>query len=271
MQTIQVQEIDGYKIITKINTTLGMEDPEATRKIVEVEIQKTDIFKKIVALKNQMGTYIQQATLAARSAKTAKKSGQPWQAFWNEFLTRTAQAKACEDELKLLAIEFKQKYCELMVKHAVYFNLSAGEEYIEDAEADEIEALMIQAYAEGAVLDRDKKKVPDNRGRLFWAKTDKWNRTEIRKLGDVAPVGGIEEKNLSTAQITEITNQMEIERIASLKAADKAEEKIQVISALQQRAGAMNSELSVQGNKSALATAQMWLSEEMKKVELRYA
>ncbi len=270
MQTIQTKEIDGYRVILKINSALGMEDPVATQKVVAGKIQDEAVYKKIDAIKSQMGVYIQQAVMAGRNAKSAKISGQPWQAFWDEHLTRTAQAKACEEELKPLAVEIKKKYGELMMKHAVYFNLSNGEELIEDAEADEIESLMNAAYTEGKVLCRDKSTVINNVGRVYWKKTDKWAKTEIKKLGEVAPIGGIEMQNFNDVQKAEIVAQIEAERIAGLTPQVKTDEKNQVLAAINVKAGAMHSELLVQGDAAALTKAKAWQTAEIQKVEAKY-
>jgi len=210
-------------------------------------------------------------TLAARSAKGAKIAGQPWQNFWNEYLTRTAQAKACEDELKPLWIELKKVFGTLIMQNAVYFKLSNGEELIEDSEADEIETLMNAAYAEGKVLCRDKTTVINNVGRVFWTKTDKWAKTEIKKLGEVAPIGGIEMQNLNEAQISEIKNQIESARIAGLTSQAKSEEKAAVIKSLSGKAIAMRSELEIKRDPAALQKSQDWLDDAVHDAEATYA
>jgi len=45
MKTIQTKDIDGYQVILKINSALGMEDPVATQKIVADKIKDEEIFK----------------------------------------------------------------------------------------------------------------------------------------------------------------------------------------------------------------------------------
>ena len=72
MKTVITQKINDYKIIKNIGNAGGMIDPIETKKIVAVEIGKTDIAKQINGLKKQMNIYMSQAHQARRAKNDSK-------------------------------------------------------------------------------------------------------------------------------------------------------------------------------------------------------
>ena len=72
MKNIITQQIDGHQIITRIEGAGGLIDPEATRRRVAVEIEKTDVAKQINEQKSMMAVYARQAYQASKNHRTAK-------------------------------------------------------------------------------------------------------------------------------------------------------------------------------------------------------
>lgn len=271
MKTIKTQNIDGYDVIIGTHDAGGFVDAEATRKIVEKEILKTPEWKNLNEKKGHMQVYANQAAQAARNAARAKTPGDKNNAV-NEYQERWKQIREIQEDMKPLASALQSKYGELMTAHAQYFSLKPDEFYADETEAAEIENLMVEATAAGEVVTKDKTRVKNYVGRVYWKKSGStWTKAEITRLGDVPASGAIEARDLTENQQAEISDQLEKERIAGLSAQKKAAEKEAVIAGLVARAGLMKSELEVKGDNKALKTSQDWLAAETAKVEIKYA
>lgn len=271
MKTIMTQEIDGYDIITNIYSAGGLIDPVATQKVVAVEIEKTDVWTEIEAVKSQMQTYANQAVQARRNSKDATNEADK-KRFWDEYKSRQLQMSDLRDDLKPLVIVFNQKRRELTLEHAVYFHPAQGEEIITDEHAEAVHAKMVEATTEGKVVDKDLNKIDNFCGRKFWKKVgDTWTKTEISKLGAKPPTGAIDEEDLTEPELAEITEQVEIDRIAALSSTEKLAEKNNILAGLVGRAAMMKSELEITGDPDPLGNAQAWLAAETVKVEAKYA
>jgi len=269
MKTIITKEIDGYKIIIGIGDAGGLIDPEATRKIVNKKIQDTETWKNINQIKKQMQVYANQAMQAKKNIKSAK-SEQEKRKFSDEWKFRTGQMKELENDLKPLAFELKKVFRQMTLQEAIYFE-TGKDRIVEDAEADKINQLMIEATQEGALVDENKNKVVDNRGKVFWKKDGSdWYKTEINKIG--VDGNGILESDLSESQRTEIAEYLEKKRIEGLTAAQKTAEKESKIDSLALQADQMKGKLIIQGTKEAdaLSQAKTWYDSEVAKVESLY-
>jgi hypothetical protein len=271
MKTIKTEKIDGLDVIVGICDASGFIDPEATRKIVEIEIRKTPEWKSLEEKKAEMQVFANQAAQAAKNAKKAKTPGER-NGFNGEYQENWKKIKDGQKEMLPIAQAIKKKYGELMLEHAKYFSLNPSETYVEDAEAEEIENLMIEATAAGEVVARDKTRVPDFRGKRYWKKSGQtWAMAEITRLGDKPTSGAVEETALSESQRVEIAEQVEKDRIAAMKSADKLKEKGLVLTGAVKQAGLMKSELEVQGDSQALKKSKDWLAEETVRIEGKYA
>lgn len=270
MKTITTKNIDGLDIITNIGNVDGLIDPEATKKIVKVEILKTDVHKNVEKIKKQMSVYGRQAYEAMKHAKKAKTEADK-NKFTAEYNGRSLQFKEEQEKLKPLAVEMSAIYKSMMVEHAEYFHPKQGEEIVEDADANRIEQKMIAATASGKLLDRDEKEIHNYVGRVFWQKVqDKWEKWECHSLG-IAPFAGSKEmKDLTESEISEISEQIEIDRIAGLKSVNKAAEKASILSGLLTRSAVMKTELDILADSKSLTKAQAWLADETVKVEAKY-
>lgn len=271
MKTILKQTIDGHEIITNVLDAGGLIDPVATQKIVNIKMKDTDTYKAIEDVKKQIQTYVYQASQAKNNSKMAKTPNEK-KKHWEDFKLRCGQIKELEEQLKPLAVEIQQLNKEMIIEHAVYFTPGPGEEIIDDNKADEITALMVDATANNQLIKSDLTVVDDYRGKTYWKKlTDGWKKQEILKLGDVPKSGYIEDKNLTVEQKSEISEQLEKERIAALSSMEKEAEKLIVIAELKMQAVTMRSSLEIDGDPDALEKAREWLNEEVAKVEIKYA
>lgn len=266
-----IQEIDGYNIITNIYSAGGLIDPVATQKVVAVEVGKTDVWTEIEAVKSQMQIYANQAVQARRNSRDAT-NGADKKRFWDEYKARELQMSDLREDLRPLIVLFDRKRKELTLEHAVYFHPAQGEEMITDEHAETVRAKMVEATAEGKVVDKDLNKIDNFRGCKFWKKVgDAWTKTEITKLGVKPPASAIEEKDLTEPERNEVNEQIEIDRIAALSSTEKLAEKNNVLAALVGRAAMMKSELDITGDPDPLGNAQAWLAAETALVEIKYA
>lgn len=274
MKTIKTQTIDGYRVITGIYDGAGFIDPVATKKIVDVEITKSETYREIERLKsNALGLAVQ-AKQAQRNARTAKTDAERRQ-FWSEYQNRHDDIDAIQAQLLPLATTLKKEISALTLEHARYFNLPPDEEYRDDAEAQAIADAMTTALDNGAVLalaGNEIVEVKDRRGKRYYQKTgEKWTASDITALGIEPAATAIAEADLSESQRSEIAEQFEAERIAKLKTTDKVAEKTAVLDALAGQAQAMKGKLEIMGDAEALAKAMAWYDTESAKTEAKYA
>lgn len=271
MKALTTQKIDGFDIITRVCPAEGFIDPEETKKIVNVEIEKTDAWKDIETIKNQMQTYAHQAMQAKRNTGSARTESERTK-FWDEYRGRVAQMAELQDQLKPLAVNLKSKQKDLIMGHARYFKPRDGEEIIDDKYAEKVEMKMIKATSGGNLIDKNLDEIVNHKGKKFWNKVSgKWNKTEIYKIGVNSPVGAMEENELDEEEKAEITVQMETERITALSIVEKETEKSNALAVLLGRATMMRSELEILGDPDALKKSQEWLADETILVEEKYA
>lgn len=275
MKTIKTKQIDGYTVIESVQSAGGFIDPEATKKIVAVEIAKTEVYQQIEALKNKMLEHAVKAREAQIKARQAKQGGKAFEEYWTEYKAEMEKFNSIQTELLPLATTLKSEFTRLTLEHAVYFNLPEGEELCEDDAADEISAALESAASNGSVValqGGEIVEVVDNRGKRFYHQSGgRWVCAEITKLGETAKKSAIAESDLSEAQRAEIIEQAETDRIAALKSTDKEKEKNQVIAGLKSQAAQLKSEYEIEGDAEALTKAQAWYQEQVQVVELKYA
>ena len=275
MKTIITKEIDGYKIIYGFGSASAIIDVEATKPIVQKEIEKSNNFKEKVKLLQQMAVYAQQAQQAKRNAKDALTDGEK-RKFMDEFNFRYSQMKEIEKDLHSLDEKLKVEQKKLIQENAVYFSLKLSdginEKIISDEDAENIMVKMQKATSEGKHLDIDGNEIDDYRFKKYWKKVDdKWLLSEPSKLGDVPEPGSIKETDLTDGQVLEIQDQKEKERIGKMKTSERVAEKDRIISGLVSRAAQLKNEYEITGKSKPLEKAQTWLADETAKVETKYS
>lgn len=270
MKSIKAMNVDGYDIVTHILSAGGFIDAEATKKIVNKEIQKTDVFKSIATIKKQMRVYMNQAAQAKRNEKNVTTKEQKDKIFtdWKKYVDL---ATSLQDDLKPLGKELKEKFSELMLKHAVYFNPPKDEFLVSDTEAQNISDKLTIALDKNMMLTKDLKEIPCFKFKKFWTKIDnKWVMTDIKKIGVLPPKNSIEESCLNDEQKQEIKIQLEKERISNLKVTEKDIELNAKLDSLKKQAVQMRSELEIMNDENSLVKAQDWLAVETEKINTLY-
>ena len=272
MKTVITKNIDGIDIIINTGDAGGLIDPLETKKIVDVEIQKSEHYKTIQQINTQIKVYRNQAQQAKKNSigaviPTEKKK------FWDEHIFRSKQADELMPDLKEPTAEMGKEYKLLMVKHAIYFNSipaeGVSEKIIPDEECKNIREKLNEATQKNMLLSRDLKLIKDVRGKVFFKKeSDGWKAWQASKIIDNPPSGYVQE--LTDDEIKEVSEQRENERIAGLNSQAKTAEKENIISGIVARAGIMKNELEVSGDSGALKKAQGWLEKEKKVIENMY-
>lgn len=112
------------------------------------------------------------------------------------------------------------------------------------------------------------KVIQDNRGIVFWMNDGKYRKTEITKLGQAVPKGGILQNDLSVDQVAEINDQLNIERISSLSADEKSKEKEYVLSGILREAALKGTESQITG---VAFDAKKWYADQKAIIDQRYA
>jgi hypothetical protein len=269
MRTKITQNIDGYDIIIGIGE--AQIDGVATMPIVENALRETVEYKAVEAKKQELSVLINQTAQAMKNARDSKTQSEK-NKYVAEYQQNQELQKGIESELKTLISPLHQKQHELILKHAVYFQPKEGETVISKDEADIIENAMITATNNDCYVDINLKQICDNRGKTAWSKSGgKWVKRDITVLGDDLKAGEILQNNLSEIQQSEISIQLEAERISKLSESDKLKEKESLISVLAARANSMRGELEIQGDSKALVKSQDWYKAEVSKVESKYS
>lgn len=263
MKTVLYNVIDGLKIITGF--ALPTVDPVETNRIVDGytdeqgefhpgKIHETPEHQAAEAKKAEF----YQAINDLKSAAVAK----------DEVKYRNAleAMKVRQEELRPLARARAEKIIALRLQNAVHFEPRTGEVIMAAAEADErLEA--IQNAPQGTLIALGGSIVEDNRGKVFFRRiSGKWGRTHIVKLGDKIPSGAILEQDVTETQRTEI----ERDRVRALPEELRMKEREKVLSLVLKSAGAMRSDLEIQGDPDALQKSQDWYQAERARLETLY-
>jgi hypothetical protein len=243
-------------------------DAERTNPIAQKELEKTDAYKQIEALKKEMAGYAQQAKQAFNNAKRAIAESEKSKIV-DEYKARSFQAREVEEKIKPLVPVLQAEYKELIIKHAVYFESANANEFIVN-NGDEILVKLNEAVSLNKKLSRDLKMIDDYRGKTFYKKVSgKWIEEKINVLGQ-KPAEGFKAE-LSEAEKLEYAEQKETERIKNLSVSEREKELSQKIDALLSQSITMRSSLEIQGDPEALKKAQEWYLLEKGKVEALYS
>jgi hypothetical protein len=160
---------------------------------------------------------------------------------------------------------------ELTEQYAVYPEPLPDEAVFEDNDDRIIELeSKIAGIGEKQILDLDSKKViPDLRGTKYHFKTnDVWVEAEITTVGISLPDGAVLPERLTPEQQTEIAEQKETERIASLSPENKTAEKKALLDALADEADHLARRAAIQGTDFNAVT---WYQEHKGSIEEKYA
>ncbi len=162
----------------------------------------------------------------------------------------------------------KAKRLALIQKHAVYFHPSPREKIVSNETWAELKEKH-EKKKEHEVVALDGRVLADYRGKTDYRrnKAGKLEQYTIEELG-IIPA----KPELNEAESKEYAEQMEEERIAAMKKADRDAEKLAVIDSLADRAVVLRSKGEIQGKTAAvsLADATAWYNAEVAKVEAKY-
>lgn len=162
----------------------------------------------------------------------------------------------------------KSKRLALIQKHAVYFHPSPREKIVSNETWAELKEKH-EKRKEREVVALDGRVLADYIGKIDHRrnKAGKLEQFTIEDLG-VIPA----KPELNEAEAKEYAEQIETERIAAMKKADRDTEKLAVIDSLADRAALMRSKGEIQGKTAAasLSDATAWYNAEVAKVEAKY-
>jgi hypothetical protein len=267
-KVILTKKVDGHEVIVGFRK-LSIE-PIETKKIVDVEIEKTAEFIDNGVKYNQKITAIKLSSEKKKAAgeKQKKNDKAGADALWADAVIIDKQVETYEEELKVLSRDLAAKKKELMQTHAVYFEPSRGEIAKSD---DEIAVLMDKvATAQGFVCP-DGTVLADNRGARFAVdKNGKWNYHEIVSIGVDIPADAIMYDDLDADQKKAVDLQREIDAASKLSAADRVQCKsLESEKALNEAAG-LRSKLEIQGADDALEQSQEFYNSRLSELEVIY-
>lgn len=162
----------------------------------------------------------------------------------------------------------KAKRLAIIQKHAVYFQPSPREKVVSNETWTELKEKH-KARKEREVVTLEGRVLADHRGRIDHRrnKAGKLEQFTIEELG-VVPA----KETLTESEAREYAEQLDAERIAGMKKADKDAEKAAIVDGLVTQAALMRSKAEIKGEtaQKALTDATAWYQAEAAKVEAKY-
>jgi hypothetical protein len=268
--TVLTEKIGGFIIVKGFDRPVI--EPFETRKKVEIEIKKTDEWKAFDAKKKAIENECKMAAQARKSKALARKNKNvaDVEKYHADDLMRTKNAENLMAEMGPIKKAMQKKHKELMNSQAVYFSPRPGEEIIEPTEVFTLSE-KVKALKSNEVLLRDGTVKPDFVGKSYWKKgASGWAKNTITEIGKKIPTGGKLPEDLTGDEQTEISEQLNLERIGKLSISDKESEKLGVIDGLAGQAATMKSKLEIQSDSQALQKSQDWYNAEVLKIEEVY-
>lgn len=267
MKLIITQNIDGFEIITGIyNPSI---DPVETSKKVSEKIKETDVYKHIEMKKDEIKNKMVAAS-QARQSMNRSKVPEDQKKYHEEFILRIGQVNELQKDIENKLPELENERIDLSIAEAVYFETKDNEHLKTFSESEGICIKMQAATDNGNLLDINENEVSDNRGIVYWEKSDKWYKTEIEEIGVNIPPSGIVEGDLSNQQKTEIFDQIETERVSGLDQRTKDYEKSIAIENAASQAGDMLKKLEIQNDPDPIGNARSWYNEQVVIIEDKY-
>lgn len=185
---------------------------------------------------------------------------------WDEQVA--LQAKI-QEQCRIQSASVEQMRRSLVVLHAVRFTTSGVEE-IDDATKDVL-ATKLATLAPDTRLLLDGTTVIDKIGDKYWTKTvDTWAETEISELNTEIPEGSFKWNDLDKAQVAEIEDQINRERIAAMTPEARTAEKDGLIAKALMSASLKKGEFEIMGSEDPLAASQEWYAARVAEIEERY-
>lgn len=275
MKTIITENIDGYEVIKAFSVPVI--EPIETEKKTRSAIVETQEYKDVERKKQELNNRLKMAHQVNDSMRAMYKKNpncvkdEKYVLLLSEKTVHEGKAQELLKEIVALSKTAKDKYRELYIQSAEYFEPRGGETLVPAVKADALKK-QADALGEWERLCVDGSVIIDKRGVKYWIKeTGTWIKKDIFKINvDIEP-GGKMYSDLSEIEKQEIGDQLETERINALSPAEKTAEKNNIIDGLAGQAAMMKSKLEIQGDAAALKKSQDWYNTEVAKVETKYA
>lgn len=270
MPYVQTKMIGAYQIVVGFATPTI--DPVESAKVIDPLLEDTDIYKRFIELKNELGALQAEQIAIWNVWKLIKvKTSPDWLDCERQYRRAEENIREIQAKLAHQSNLLEQKRRQLLDEHAVRFTICGCEE-VDQVTFDSLQT-KLRTRAPDTYLLRDGSTLIDKIGVKYWTKpADKWIETEITELGvDVPENDAYLWDDLTKEQTIEIFAQQEVDRIAALNSTDRAEEKETKIILAKRKAGSLKSEYEIEGRFDPLADAQAWYADRLAEIEATYA
>jgi uncharacterized protein YqgV (UPF0045/DUF77 family) len=268
MPYIRTQVIGANKIVVSFEPPSF--DPVESRKVIDPLLVQCDEYIELDNLKTQYAAIEAQKKAIWADWQTQNRNSSEWAA--SEKLWNAAIGEGMKLQTMMRAQVDKVEHCrrELLENVGVRFEV-VGAETVDQATWDDLVEKM-KLLNEGERLLDDGTVVVDQVGTKYWTKpTDTWIETEITELGDTVPASGaFLHEDLTTAQLVEIADQRELDRIAALTTEEKDQEKQAMIDQAARDAGALKSQYEIENRLDPLGDAQAWYAAKVAEIDAKY-
>ncbi|NIS54598.1 MAG: hypothetical protein GWN94_26485 [Phycisphaerae bacterium] len=269
MPYVQTKMIGAYQVV--VGFQCPTIDPIESAKVVDPLLAETDIFKRFVQLKNELGAAQgEKIAIWADWKKITVKTSPQWRECERKYRAVEDKIREIQAQLAHQSNLLEEKRRQLLESNAVRFTIRGCEE-IDEATCNDLQT-KFRTRAPSTYLLFNGTTLIDKIGTKYWTKpADKWIETEITELGVDVPVDAYLWDDLTKEQTLEIFEQQETERIAALTTEDRAEEKNTKIILAKRKAGALKGEYEIEGRLDPLGDAQAWYSDRVAEIEATYA
>jgi hypothetical protein len=263
MKTLLYREIDGHQIVSGCSepTVDGVETDKIVMGYKDDKgvfqpglLQATPEHQAVEAKKAEFRAAAEKRSTAIKTKDNAK------------FKEAVKEMQTLQEDAIPLAKAVHDRIIALRRDNAVYFEPKAGE-VITPAETADARIQAIKNKPDGVFIALDGSEVPDNRGQVYFMQVaGKWQKTEIKKLGDTVPAGAVAAEDVTDEQRSAIERDL----VAALPAETRELYKDKALAVALKTAKDMRSELEIQGDPDALQKSKDAYDTEVARITALY-
>lgn len=245
-------------------------DPVATQAVVQPLLEDTNEYLALVDTKAKLDVQYELLATIWPLWKATAKGTQQWLDYETQYKAAHAEVARLQGIAATEDRSLLERHRALMNSNCVRFELPGVTEIDDTTRADLVSKL--SGLAAGTRLLPDGSTIVDKMGVTYWEKpVDTWTETVIDDLGlDVPASNAWQWDELDAAQVAEITDQLDLERIAALDPVVREAEKQDMLGQALTTAALKKAEFEIMNVPDPLAASQQWYADQVAYIEDRY-
>jgi hypothetical protein len=268
MPYVETKQIGSHSIVVGFGAPSF--DPMATQAAIQPLLEAADEYKALVDTKIKLDEQYQALITLWPLWKATPKGTQQWLDYEAQYKAAHAEVARLQGIASIQDGAVEEKRRALVLSDGIRFELPGVTE-IDQATQNSLLS-KLQSLVQGTRLLVDGSTIIDKIGVVYWTKdVDTWTKTEITDLGvDVPASDAYLWDDLNMAQVAEIEDQLDIERIAALDPDVREAEKQDMLGQALVSAALKKTEFEIMGVEDPLAASQQWYADRVAWIEARY-